>query len=91
MWRPLVAPGGRYRGVSVTRPPRPPRFERYRWLGDKRTLRVHDLDHVVAACAVDELVSSGQAAAFGPDLLAEARNRGYRPHGACVGRRRWQR
>ncbi|MDQ1392796.1 MAG: hypothetical protein QOF30_1773 [Acidimicrobiaceae bacterium] len=85
MWRPLLAPGDGYRFVSVTRPPRPLRFERYRWLGDKRTLLVHDLDHVVAACAVEKLASSGQAAAFGPDLLAEARNRGYRPHGACVG------
>ncbi|MDQ1417275.1 MAG: hypothetical protein QOF81_2888, partial [Acidimicrobiaceae bacterium] len=38
---------------------RPTRFERYRWLGDKRTLRVHDLDHAVAECDVDEVASSG--------------------------------
>ena len=63
---------------------RPTRFEHFRWLGDKRTQRVHDLDHTVTECHLDELLASGQFASFGPDLLAEARNRGYRPHGACV-------
>lgn len=65
---------------------RPTRFENHRWLGDKRSQRVHDLDHTVPECRLDELLASGQAAAFGPDLLAEARNRGYRPHAACVRR-----
>jgi hypothetical protein len=63
---------------------RPPRFEHHRWLGDKRTQRVHDLDHTVPECRLDDLLASGQFAAFGPDILAEARNRGYRPHGGCV-------
>ncbi len=67
--------------VTVTRPTR---FEHHRWLGDKRTQRVHDLDHTVGGCHLDELLASGQSAAFGPDLLAEARNRGYKPHAACV-------
>jgi hypothetical protein len=53
-------------------------------LGDKRTQAVHDLDHPASSCHIDELVASGQAASFGPDLLAEARNRGYRPHRACT-------
>jgi hypothetical protein len=66
---------------------RPTRFEHFRWLGDKRSQRVHDLDHAVGACALDELVASGQGTSFGPDLLAEARNRGYRPHAACAGPR----
>jgi hypothetical protein len=65
---------------------RPTRFEHHRWLGDKRTQRVHDLDHSVAECHLDDLLASGQFAAFGPDLLAEARNRGYKPHSACVAR-----
>lgn len=64
---------------------RPARFEHHRWLGDKRSQRVHDLDHTVAACHLDELLASAQFAAFGPDLLAEARNRGYKPHRDCVG------
>ena len=71
----------RYRVVTVTRPTR---FEQFRWLGDKRSQRVHDLDHIVAECRLDELVASGRGATFGPDILAEARNRGYHPHGACV-------
>ncbi|MCU4184266.1 hypothetical protein K6U06_07825 [Acidiferrimicrobium sp. IK] len=62
---------------------RPTLFENNRWLGDKRTQRVHDLDHTSEACAIDDLLASEQFATFGPDLLAEARNRGYRPHG-CV-------
>lgn len=63
---------------------RPTRFEHHRWLGDKRVQRVHDLDNVTDACQLDELLGSEQFAAFGPDLLAEARNRGYRPCRHCV-------
>ena len=62
---------------------RPTLFENNRWLGDKRTQRVHDLDHTSDACGIDDLLACEQFATFGPDLLAEARNRGYRPH-ACV-------
>ena len=63
---------------------RPARFEHHRWLGDKRTQVVHDLDHTVAACRLDELLASRQFATFGPDRLPEARNRGYRAHQACA-------
>jgi len=63
---------------------RPVRFEEFRYLGDKRTQVVYDLDLAdrddEVAAAVAELVESEQFAAFGPDTLAEARNRGYRPH-----------
>ncbi len=45
---------------------------------------VYDLDlagtDADVAAAIDELLASEQFAAFGPDTLAEARNRGYRPH-----------
>jgi len=62
---------------------RPGRFEDFRYLGDKRTQRVHDLDAVEhdpeVAAAIDELLASEQFATFSPDTLAEARNRGYRP------------
>ncbi len=64
---------------------RPVRFEDFRYLGDKRTQRVYDLDHADApdvAAKIDELLASEQFAAFAPDTLAEARNRGYRPHGS---------
>ena len=63
---------------------RPVRFEHNQYVGDKRTRVVHDLDAATEACAIDELMTSEQFAAFGPDSLAEARNRGYRPHGACT-------
>jgi hypothetical protein len=63
---------------------RPTRFEHYRYLGDKRSQVVYDLDLLdtspEAASAVDDLIASEQFAVFGPDSLPEARNRGYRPH-----------
>jgi hypothetical protein len=62
---------------------RPSRFESFRYLGDKRTQVVYDLDLADEAGlgdAIDELMASEQFAAFAPDTLAEARNRGYRPH-----------
>jgi hypothetical protein len=63
---------------------RPTRFEHNQYLGDKRTQVVYDLDLADSdpdvAAAIDELIASERFAAFGPDTLAEARNRGYRPH-----------
>ncbi len=62
---------------------RPTRFEHHRYVGDKRSRVVHDLDHAADACAIDELVASERFASFGPDTLAEARNRGFRPCPRC--------
>jgi hypothetical protein len=63
---------------------RPTRFEHFQFLGDKRSQIVYDLDVADSdgevSAAIDELLASEQFAAFGPDTLAEARNRGYRPH-----------
>jgi hypothetical protein len=63
---------------------RPTRFEHNKYLGDKRSQVVYDLDLADAdpdvAARIEELLASEQFAAFGPDTLAEARNRGYRPH-----------
>jgi hypothetical protein len=63
---------------------RPTRFEHNRYVGDKRNQVVYDLDLADSdpdvGAAVEELLASEQFAAFGPDTLAEARNRGYRPH-----------
>ncbi|MBI2169524.1 MAG: hypothetical protein HYU28_08505 [Actinobacteria bacterium] len=67
---------------------RPTRFEEHQYLGDKRVQRVHDLDAATDACAVDELMASEKFAAFGPDTLAEAANRGYRPCRHCLPRAR---
>ena len=62
---------------------RPSRFESFRYLGDKRSQTVYDLDLTDSAGlspVIDELIQSEAFAAFAPDTLAEARNRGYRPH-----------
>ena len=56
---------------------RPTRFEHNRWLGDKRTQVVYDLDELEDTAILDELMASEAYLAFGPDTLAEARNRGY--------------
>ena len=57
---------------------RPVRVEHFRWLGDKRNQRVYDLDEAIDESVIDELIASEQYLVFGPDSLAEARNRGYR-------------
>jgi hypothetical protein len=63
---------------------RPVQFEHYRYIGDKRTLVVYDLDlygvDPVVTDAVDDVLASERFIAISPQTLAEARNRGYRPH-----------
>jgi hypothetical protein len=56
---------------------RPSRFEHARFLGDKRTQLVYDLDSWEEPSVIDEIVTEGVGIQFGPDTLAEARNRGY--------------
>jgi hypothetical protein len=56
---------------------RPARFEHTRFIGDKRTQLVYDLDSWSDAAVIDEIVAAEVGTSFGPDTLAEARNRGY--------------
>ncbi len=56
---------------------RPSRFAHTRFLGDKRTQLVYDLDEWSDAAVIDEIVASEVGTCFGPDTLPEARNRGY--------------
>ena len=56
---------------------RPIRFEHARFLGDKRTQLVYDLDEWSDPTIIDDIVAAGVGIQFGPDTLAEARNRGY--------------
>ncbi len=56
---------------------RPSRFEHTRFLGDKRTQLVYDLEDWTDRQVIDEIVDSGVGLSFGPDSLSEARNRGY--------------
>jgi hypothetical protein len=60
---------------------RPKGFAESRYLGDKRTQVVYDLDDdATPQEAIDEIVAAESYLAFGPDTLAEARNRGYKLH-----------
>ena len=56
---------------------RPTKFEHTRFLGDKRTQLVYDLDSWADESVIDDIVASEVGLCFGPDTLAEARNRGY--------------
>jgi hypothetical protein len=56
---------------------RPVKFEHIRFLGDKRTQLVYDLYEWTDTAVIDELVEAEVGLCFGPDTLAEARNRGY--------------
>ena len=59
---------------------RPKQFEEHRWVGDKRSQIVYDVDRLEDESLIAELVEAGTYLCFGPDTLAEARNRGYRPY-----------
>lgn len=63
--------------TTVSPMERPVRFEHTRFLGDKRTQLVYDLDEWTEEAIIDEIVNEGVGLCFGPDTLAEARNRGY--------------
>ncbi|CAB4600154.1 unannotated protein [freshwater metagenome] len=56
---------------------KPVKFEHTRFLGDKRTQLVYDLDEWSEPTIIDDIVAQGVGLCFGPDTLAEARNRGY--------------
>ena len=58
---------------------RPKGLEEHRFVGDKRTQVVYDLDVCTEVDEVADLVEARAYATFGPDTLPEARNRGYRP------------
>ena len=53
------------------------KFEHTRYLGDKRTQLVYDLDTWQDQAVIDDIVAAETGICFGPDTLAEARNRGY--------------
>lgn len=63
--------------------PKPTMLEHHRYVGDKRTQVVYDMDLIDSdervAKAVADIVAHAQFLVFGPDTLAEARNRCYKP------------
>ena len=62
-----------------------PRFEEYRWIGTKDTMRVYDCDdpaqfeELKARVENEDLLGRLLLQAFGPDTLQEAENRGFKP------------
>ena len=64
---------------------RPTRFEHFQYLGDKRSQIVYDLDDEdLDPAIIDELMAAETFLSFGPDTLAEARNRGYHACRVCA-------
>ena len=59
---------------------RPIKFEHNRWLGDKRSQVVYDVDNLAEPEIIEELMAAETFTCFGPDTLAEARNRCYKPY-----------
>lgn len=59
---------------------RPSKFEDHRWVGDKRNQVVYDVDEIDDPSIIEELMAAETFICFGPDTLAEARNRGYKPY-----------
>ena len=66
---------------------RPTKFEHNRWVGDKRTQVVHDVDACTDPSVIDELMKAETYLCFGPDTAVEAANRGYRRCSQCDGAR----
>ena len=54
-----------------------PKFEGFRFIGDKRTQLVYDLTTWDDDEVINEIADEGVGLTFGPDELPEARNRGY--------------
>ncbi len=63
------------------------RFEHYRFVGLRDTMTVYDSDVEADFLALSERIEAGDLTrrrlvqTFGPDTLAEARNRGFAPPG----------
>ncbi len=61
------------------------RFEDHRFVGTRDDMVVYDCDDADAFAVLEhrvtaeDLVGANLLQAFGPDTLAEARNRGFRP------------
>ncbi len=75
-----LAPASTYRSWMS----RPKQFETRRFVGDKRTQVVHDLDNTTEGCEIADLLAAQTYVSFGPDTVVEASNRSYRPCRHCL-------
>lgn len=63
-----------------------PRFEEYRFVGTRDTMRVYDcddsgeFDELENRLATEDLLNRNLLQAFAPDSVEEARNRGFTPY-----------
>jgi hypothetical protein len=63
------------------------RFESFRFVGTRDSMRVYDCDEPAQSTALeerlneDDLVNRKLVQSFAPDTLVEATNRGFRPAG----------
>jgi hypothetical protein len=63
------------------------RRNNYRYLGNKNSMEVHDLDNEDtsrAGCQIDEIFGAGHAVRFEPDTLARAHALGYDNCAKCL-------
>ncbi|NOX23744.1 MAG: hypothetical protein GXP36_11735 [Actinobacteria bacterium] len=62
-----------------------PKFSDHRFVGDRSTMTVFDTDDAAAVATLADRIEAGDLLrqnllqTFGPDTLAEARNRGFNP------------
>lgn len=58
-----------------------------RYLGNSNAehMEVHDLQHEVPQCQIDEIISAGNAVVFEPDSLEQAHDEGYDNCAFCLG------
>ena len=57
----------------------------FRYLGNKNTKEVHDLNNETNNCEIDRILFSGHAVKFVPDTLDQARLDGYDNCNYCIG------
>lgn len=48
-----------------------------RYLGNKNTIEVHDLDRETTQCQIDEIIATGHAVYFTPDTVDQAHRKGF--------------
>lgn len=64
------------------------RRDTHRFLGNKKSMEVHDLDNEKTGanqCQINEIIRAGNAMYFNPDTLAEAHRQGYDNCRWCIG------
>lgn len=60
---------------------RPPQ----KYLGNRNTQEVHDLDHERGSCQINEILTAGHAVIFIPDSLLQAQAHGFDRCHWCLG------